>query len=121
MIFLQQYRRRGVADSPAGRSVSQAGQEDVHRASDIDMLIEKIVFIRIWLSLMDGLQRSCLIPGICVTVFLTGATYVQSSGVAGFFYVFLLSGAGRSPSVPCKTEPCPEPFRYGAFHVSIFF
>ena len=35
---------------------------------------------------MDGLQRSCLIPGICVTVFLTGATYVQSSGVAGFFY-----------------------------------
>lgn len=70
---------------------------------------------------MDGLQRSCLIPGICVTVFLTGATYVQSSGVAGFFYAYSLSDAGRSPSVPCKAEPCSEPFRYGAFDVFIFF
>ena len=52
------------------------------------------------LVVIDGWpQRSCLIPGICVTVFLTGATYVQSSGVAGFFYAFPLSDAGRSPSI----------------------
>lgn len=58
---------------------------------------------------MDGLQHSCLIPGICVTVFLTGAKYMQSSGVAGFFLCLFLSGAGRSLSVPCKAEPCPGP------------
>lgn len=57
---------------------------------------------------MDGLQRSCLIPGICVIVCLTGATSMQLSGVAGFFYVFPLSDAGRSLSVPCKAEPCPD-------------
>ncbi|SFV72827.1 hypothetical protein DESPIGER_0964 [Desulfovibrio piger] len=43
---------------------------------------------------MDGLQRSCLIPGICVTVFLTGAKYMRSSGVAGFFYAFSCPAPG---------------------------
>ncbi|WP_204674345.1 hypothetical protein [Desulfovibrio piger] len=75
---------------------------------DIDIFIKKTVVICNRLSLMDGLQHSCLIPGICVTVFLTGAKYMQSSGMAGFFYVFPLPFAGRSLSVPCRAEPCPD-------------
>lgn len=76
------------ADSPA--------DDPCRQAADIDIFIEKIVFIRNWLSLMDGLQRSCLIPGICVIVCLTGATSMQLSGVAGFFM-----------SSPCLTPDAP--------------